>query len=278
MRDIRGPRLERGEVGDVHDCPALRGPVPVCCDRREKRRPRVDGERRVPFGRRDGLDRGSLHDRRGIHQHIEPAERASDFIDERGWRRRHAEVGLEQRCLGAKPLNLRGRFARALGRAVVVDGDVHAALTERGRNRAAYPASRARDEPNAIREIHPPKRYANVPALRRTSTLASFCSSHDTGTRMTPSTRGPSTAPCQSEPPLGTSPKNSASAASRFVSSCVCPGCRTATPSSPRATNRSIVSRRPSGPGCATTARPPPAWTSAMASPTDSRCLATYAG
>ena len=59
---------------------------------------------------------------------------------------------------------------------------------------------------------------------RRASTRASCCSSHDSGTRMTPSTRGPSIAPCQSEPPLGTRPKNSASAPRRFVSSLRMPG------------------------------------------------------
>ena len=42
---------------------------------------------RVPFRRRHRVERRPLHDRRGIHQHVERAKRRRDRIDERAGRR-----------------------------------------------------------------------------------------------------------------------------------------------------------------------------------------------
>ena len=72
-----------------------------------------------------------------------------------------------------------------------------------------------------------------------------------------PSVRGPSAAPCQSDPPLGTSQKCSTSARNARDVLGEWLGCRTSTPSMPCATNASMRSRVPPCAGCASTARPP---------------------
>src|SRR5690606_37713782 len=58
-----------------------------------------------------------------------------------------------------------------------------------------------------------------APDATREATSASCSSSHSTGTRIESSTRGPSTEPCQSDPPLFTTPNSSASLVRRRSSS-----------------------------------------------------------
>ena len=89
-------------------------------------------------------------------------------------------------------------------RAVVVHGDAHAARAERERDGATDAAARAGDERDAAaRAASSPRQAAG--ARPSAASRSSWRRSHSAGTCIMPSVRGPSAAPCQSEPPLGTS-------------------------------------------------------------------------
>src|SRR5262249_37147861 len=150
-------------------------------------------------------------------------EGLGDFGDQLRWPGIIGQVCLKRATHRAGRFEARYGVARAGSRTVVVDGDLHALGTERQRNGLAHATSSAGHECNASGKVH-----VFFTAFARSSCQCN----HSMGTRMTPSVRGPGT-PCQSDPPDGTSAKCSTSAIRRDMSSLLCPGCRTSTPSRP---------------------------------------------
>src|SRR5438552_12423096 len=95
----------------------------------------------------------------------------------------------------------------------VMHRHVQSRLAECQRDRLAQPNSTARNQSGALFELH-------ATAIESTRALCASCrSSHSAGTFIIPSLRGPSSDPCQSEPPLGSREKNSISARILTVSS-----------------------------------------------------------
>ena len=139
------------------------------------------------------------------------------------------------------------------------------ARAERERDRASHAPARAGDERDAPGE-RPARQAAGARpsaatalVLPRAATRAARC--------IMPIVRGPSAAPCQSEPPLGTSPRCRRARAGARRPRGEWPGCRTSTPSSPSADQRlDALARAAARPGCASTAMPPAACTIAIAS------------
>src|SRR5205823_3574826 len=89
-----------------------------------------------------------------VDEHVEPAEAREDLL-------RHPpdlvpprQLGLDGERLPPEVADLRGHGLRALGRAVVVDGDVGALPREPERDRAAEAAAGAGDERVAPVKAH----------------------------------------------------------------------------------------------------------------------------
>ena len=114
MRDIRGPRLETREVGNIDDL-AFRAPqMRNRTLRHEKRRSQIEVERRIPAVRRDVLDRLPHHDRRRVDHDIEPFENARSLVGESPRGVRIGQVRLHQLRATAGATN---RAHRLLGTA-----------------------------------------------------------------------------------------------------------------------------------------------------------------
>src|SRR5687768_7848227 len=272
VRDIPLPRLERRQIGDVHDYPAF-AHRPCGSLGEKKWRAEIEREHRVPVFDENLADRSAHHHRRRVDEDIQPTEHLGGMLDEAWRRRRIGEISRQGPRIAAGGDYLLRDFARSPLRAGVMHSDSHPRLAQRQCDDPADARSRAGHQRDATVYLH----VALSAAADTDATFASCCSSQSAGTLIAPSRRGPSSPPCQSEPPLGTRSKNSQSACSRFVSSREWPGCLISTPSRPAATSGSNRSRRPASPGCAHIASAPPSCAMPIASTRESLSFGTNA-
>src|SRR5678816_2183695 len=79
VRDVSGPRLERGKIGDVHDDTARLAKMRCGGLRQKKRRAQIQIDRLIPASCVDFAERHAHHDGGRVHENVDAAKAAVSY-------------------------------------------------------------------------------------------------------------------------------------------------------------------------------------------------------